>query len=199
MINHLEANKEKIKMENTPPTFIQAFNALFDFFDHMDKNWLFQVIIAFVTFMFIWENYLSYRQVANTLSSYFQLKNISNQIIFQVPCSKNQRKSSQRASRRHRTGRFREITSIRPWQGSIFIYPGLLRSARVLRPSLHKRAAFCLELERLSALLLQPGVVTFGNSHLGSVRPLLYSLQSSRRPALVAVLHICTGREARLQ
>ncbi len=71
MINHLEANKEKIKMENTPPTFIQAFNALFDFFDHMDKNWLFQVIIAFVTFMFIWENYLSYRQVANTLSSYF--------------------------------------------------------------------------------------------------------------------------------
>jgi len=60
VINHLEANK-KIKMENTPPTFIQAFNALFDFFDHMDKNWLFQVIIAFVTFMFIWENYLSYR------------------------------------------------------------------------------------------------------------------------------------------
>lgn len=43
-------------------TLIQTFNSLFDFFDQIDKILLFQVIIGFVTFMFIWENYLSYRQ-----------------------------------------------------------------------------------------------------------------------------------------
>ncbi len=51
-------------METTAaPTLLQSFNSLFDFFDDIDKDWLFQVIIGFVTLMFLWENYLSYRQV----------------------------------------------------------------------------------------------------------------------------------------
>lgn len=44
------------------PSFIESFNSLFDFFDAIDKDLLFQVIIGFVTLMFVWENYLSYRQ-----------------------------------------------------------------------------------------------------------------------------------------
>lgn len=44
-------------------SLIQQFNSFFDFFDGIDKDLMFQVIISFVTVMYIWETYLSYRQV----------------------------------------------------------------------------------------------------------------------------------------
>jgi len=43
-------------------TFIETLNSYFDFVDSIDKDTLFYAIIGFMTVMFLWENYLSYRQ-----------------------------------------------------------------------------------------------------------------------------------------
>ena len=44
-------------------TLIETLNSAFDFVDGIDPKVLFNVIILFTTIMFLWENYLSYRQV----------------------------------------------------------------------------------------------------------------------------------------
>lgn len=43
-------------------SIIESLNSCFDFVDSIDKNTLFNVIVAFITLMYIWETYLSYRQ-----------------------------------------------------------------------------------------------------------------------------------------
>lgn len=45
-------------------TFVQSLNSMFDFVDKFDKVTLFYTIVVFFTLMFIWENYLSIRQVS---------------------------------------------------------------------------------------------------------------------------------------
>ena len=42
---------------------IENLNSCFDFVDKIDKDDLFNAIIVFSTLMFLWENYLSFRQV----------------------------------------------------------------------------------------------------------------------------------------
>jgi hypothetical protein len=44
-------------------SFIETLNSYFDFVDKIDKNDMFSAILIFMTVMFIWENYLSFRQV----------------------------------------------------------------------------------------------------------------------------------------
>jgi hypothetical protein len=44
-------------------TFLKTLNSNFDFFDGIDPHTLFLSIVAFCTVMYIWENYLEYRQV----------------------------------------------------------------------------------------------------------------------------------------
>lgn len=41
---------------------IEEFNSLFDFVDQIEKDLLFNSIIIFITLMYIWQTYLSYRQ-----------------------------------------------------------------------------------------------------------------------------------------
>lgn len=43
-------------------SFIQTFNSCFDFVETVDKTDMFHAILVFMTVMFLWENYLSYRQ-----------------------------------------------------------------------------------------------------------------------------------------
>ena len=50
-------------IQKSVPT-LSVPNSCFDFFDTVDKDKLFFTIIIFVTVMFLWENYLSYRQVS---------------------------------------------------------------------------------------------------------------------------------------
>ncbi len=57
-------------------TLIEGLNSCFDFVDKIDKNDLFSAIILFTSLMYLWENYLSYRQV-----TYF-FKNISNFFVY---------------------------------------------------------------------------------------------------------------------
>ena len=45
-------------------TFIQNLNAAFDFVDRVDAGQLFTGILIFTWIMFLWEYYLSFRQVS---------------------------------------------------------------------------------------------------------------------------------------
>ena len=49
-------------------SFIETLNSCFDFVDTIKKDTLFFTIIAFMTLMFLWENYLSFRQVCYFLN-----------------------------------------------------------------------------------------------------------------------------------
>lgn len=61
------ADSASISEVDKGTSLIQQFNSLFDFFDAIDKDLMFQVIIGFVTVMYIWETYLSYRQVKDSI------------------------------------------------------------------------------------------------------------------------------------
>jgi STE24 endopeptidase len=56
-------------------SFIQQFNSLFDFFDTLDAEILFYGIFIFSWIMFLWEYYLSFRQVRDYIitNSYIHL------------------------------------------------------------------------------------------------------------------------------
>lgn len=47
-------------------SLIENLNSYFDFVNEIDKESMFYSIITFMGIMFVWENYLSFRQVNNS-------------------------------------------------------------------------------------------------------------------------------------
>ena len=68
-------------------TFIEELNSYFDFVDKIDHVTLFYAIIGFMTVMFVWENYLAFRQVSHfiLLIYFFSFRNSYDlKLIFKI-------------------------------------------------------------------------------------------------------------------
>ena len=88
---------------------IEALNSCFDFVDKIDKNNLYYAIILFTTLMFLWENYLSFRQVF--FKSIFVVYNFLAKTYFNLVFSrKDQHKSTRRIIKRHRSRHIYKIS-----------------------------------------------------------------------------------------
>ena len=143
-------------------TFIETLNSLFDFVDLISPSAFFNGIICFMTVMFVWENYLTYRQVRFELVTFDS--DSSNQfLLLSVPCGGQEQDSATGACSVDRARDLLQGSLVRDRQERLLLLPFVCQPSGIDGETTIKHAIFTYSFTTIWFLkaVLYLGIIPF--------------------------------------